>query len=765
MLHQDSSFTLDKSPITLLTGANGSGKTQVLDALIIALGHYPKRLKKGGYETAIGVFDKEADICLYFNVDSNLLMQADMPTDIKKHIKGSNSVFIQAIIRGSGIDYYFRTKDKAHKTKRKYVRQFFKCLSIKAESKLAFTEEGTVNIFADHSSRNKLGLFLETTGLADYRENILQSMDAADKAKRSTEPLQRKLIFEREYLKKIEENRHLMRKKQELQQEYERLLIEEQWAIAKEKEREYNVVEKEHEKKSDEYGVFRSQIKLLDKEGKALQKNLNQRKQQFHKIKETVNDREAKAQILEGRNQSNSKSLEENKEKKENFASQLNEYMGNKSQQKLDTIRKRMEEIEEEREKIQKLKTYVGNDFFHQGQNANRNYLSQVIFVKEYFAQKKLDVVGPLFMEIRCKKESHRQILYRMLGFYCFAFLTVKKSEWEIEVNAFKEASVSISPMSFHHVTSKKHKMPKNSLCKEIDAPEMILNFLDNSLGLRILENSKDVKKLFVDDPKAQQIWCQEKIHYRNEGISFGWYPQVIDFCENLSVQELQKAIYAEQIETQLSAEWQQLQDDYQEADPNQKIQYAEERIAELTLDIQNIKKEIDITRDEISRTQKKLKSETERMQNLEEQINREEQDHQKISQDLAILIDKKDHAEVALEKIETYLSEKRDLLQEAQKRARQEGDCPQEVRTPDVVRQRRNLVEGKLSSLEITPISEEVYEKQVEKVNKLETEVNGASEHIKNLQSDINQRFEAWHQDVNNLLKTIFFFNEFSSF
>ena len=62
MIHRHTEINMGERPITLITGANGSGKTQILDALILALGHHPKRLKKGKLDYLIGPFAAETRI-------------------------------------------------------------------------------------------------------------------------------------------------------------------------------------------------------------------------------------------------------------------------------------------------------------------------------------------------------------------------------------------------------------------------------------------------------------------------------------------------------------------------------------------------------------------------------------------------------------------------------------------------------------------------------------------------------------------------------
>ena len=64
MLHEHSEVNLAKESITLITGANGSGKTQILDGIIICIGHIPARAKAKGIGSLVGKNGKHAKVIL-----------------------------------------------------------------------------------------------------------------------------------------------------------------------------------------------------------------------------------------------------------------------------------------------------------------------------------------------------------------------------------------------------------------------------------------------------------------------------------------------------------------------------------------------------------------------------------------------------------------------------------------------------------------------------------------------------------------------------
>ena len=64
MLHEHTKVDFAKEPITLITGANGSGKTQVLDGVIICIGYIPSRSKAKGIGSLVGKNGDHAKVTL-----------------------------------------------------------------------------------------------------------------------------------------------------------------------------------------------------------------------------------------------------------------------------------------------------------------------------------------------------------------------------------------------------------------------------------------------------------------------------------------------------------------------------------------------------------------------------------------------------------------------------------------------------------------------------------------------------------------------------
>ena len=66
-MHKDTKLDLSEVPIIVISGANGSGKTQILEALILAIGHTPSRVALSTFKELIGPFDNISIITLKLN--------------------------------------------------------------------------------------------------------------------------------------------------------------------------------------------------------------------------------------------------------------------------------------------------------------------------------------------------------------------------------------------------------------------------------------------------------------------------------------------------------------------------------------------------------------------------------------------------------------------------------------------------------------------------------------------------------------------------
>ena len=240
-LHADTEVDLGERPIVLLTGANGSGKTQVLEALRLCLGVHPTPSRARGMASVIGPCGDDARIILDIRnpiLDGHRLLKP--PDEELSKAIDTESVRVAVRVTSSGSVQYRigATGDDAPTTSvsGRQLRDLFRSVNIQAANRLAFTEEGVVDVFAGESGRRKLESLLEATGRLQYLEDLRQAMIHLGDANRQTEPLRQKLKWERDLVASIRERLEIIRQRSKYLEQHAALCIEHAWAIVRDVE-------------------------------------------------------------------------------------------------------------------------------------------------------------------------------------------------------------------------------------------------------------------------------------------------------------------------------------------------------------------------------------------------------------------------------------------------------------------------------------------------------------------------------------------------
>jgi chromosome segregation ATPase len=265
------------------------------------------------------------------------------------------------ILPDARVDYFLVAEGKKRKLLRKDIRSILESLHIQAENKLAFTEEGTVNIFSDHSDRMKLDLLLETTGLSIYRDNLLLTLDTLASALRSVEPLHRKLAVEQGYLKSMENSRKILMQKAELLKKHRQLMLEEAWSQVAQIEREMEQLGPKLSTKYAENKKGAAQVREMDREIEQQEAALEKLKKQRERLAQKLDEGKNELRTLDGQNQSNRRMLKNTRQKLEELRlRQENFLQGKTSPERRQELEKELKKIQEEKARIT---TAAGNDF------------------------------------------------------------------------------------------------------------------------------------------------------------------------------------------------------------------------------------------------------------------------------------------------------------------------------------------------------------------------------------------------------------------
>ncbi len=237
-LHAGTEVDLGERPILLITGANGSGKTQVLEAMRLCLGVHPTPSRARGIVSVIGPAGDDARITLDVRnplLDGHRLFKP--PHEELARELDADLIRIAARVTASGsVQYRLGSAEQEWPTRQvsgQQLRDLFRSVNIQAANRLAFTEEGVVDVFAGESGRRKLESLLEATGRLQYLEDLRQALVHLDDASRQSEPLRQKLKWERDLVASIRERLEIIRQRSKFLEQHAALCIEHAWAIVR----------------------------------------------------------------------------------------------------------------------------------------------------------------------------------------------------------------------------------------------------------------------------------------------------------------------------------------------------------------------------------------------------------------------------------------------------------------------------------------------------------------------------------------------------
>jgi len=294
MIHRSSNFRFDRSPLTVITGANGTGKTQVLNGMLLSLGYSPRRVSTKGVGSLIGPFGDTAEVKGVFSNPRHTLVSEDRLID--RYLEEEFTVIVT--IDTEGIRYAIASGERSRKVQRKDIRGIFQTVGVSGDNKLSFTEEGTVDSFSSGSPKDKLDVILRITGMGTQRERLISGLEEVDDSIKSLEPVRRRLAKEREILEELKEKVKRFKEKEGLEARKHDLEVEALWSYsdqtgsearrirqrmteASERIRELEFEEGTHKKAYETFGTDERGVK---KQRRELQTEMDSRKKELFSL-------------------------------------------------------------------------------------------------------------------------------------------------------------------------------------------------------------------------------------------------------------------------------------------------------------------------------------------------------------------------------------------------------------------------------------------------------------------------------------------------
>lgn len=284
-----------------------------------------------------------------------------------------------------------------------------------------------------------------------------------------------------------------------------------------------------------------------------------------------------------------------------------------------------------------------------------------------------------------------------------------------------------------------------------------ILDFLQNTFPLEIVssyESTLDLTKKAKE--KNLQFFCNGKIFLPWPAIGSGKVWETILSCQKLGIEEMQDALDADRKYKELEQEEANLERELQSFAMDNEVSRLEERIEELQKEKELLEEEIQENLKQIDDLNARIEENTISLQEKTQEIEKMEEELYEKGQQIQAIERQQDAIERMINLLSQEKEEQDRKLQESTEKAQEKGERPAELRGITIASQERNQLQGKLEALQASPISEEDFKAQEDRVHKLETELSGTDQHIQSLKNDMETRFTKWHEEVLEKIKGI---------
>ena len=230
MLHSETNLLI-KQPILVISGANGSGKTQLIEALLILLGEKSPRTKKGVF-SLIGKAEEECFIEIEVNnkkPDGTYMFRL-IESDILEFLTKVSILFKSNISETKIRRFIGDPVTGVYKEiTLRLLQRLFSQLGIRPGNQLTFTLGETVDIFANQSNHKKFQVLIENLGLADLKEYIVNNEKRIREDIENTAKLQSKLKDEENNLELFRTMIDAINQRDKLENLLSSLTIEGHW--------------------------------------------------------------------------------------------------------------------------------------------------------------------------------------------------------------------------------------------------------------------------------------------------------------------------------------------------------------------------------------------------------------------------------------------------------------------------------------------------------------------------------------------------------
>jgi chromosome segregation ATPase len=802
VIHRDTTIQLDTSPIVLITGANGSGKTLVLDALLYAIGVDSKRAQKQSHSAFIGRFEKYAEVQLELN---NLVMNGrrvfHSPDPAIAKLLDQDVVSIRLRIHPSNRVTYWVNEKRAfngRQISRKDVQKLFQSAGLFGDSPLAVTEAETLDQFASQSPRRKFETLLNETGLRAWMEKLEEARLLVLQAQANVKPLQYRIRHEEQRLQVLKAAYEAFQQKQQLLERLKGLDVEAAWAEVTYREQLAGELQVQISGLESQLTAEQEKLsKLDDRRASLISKfeDVEQRKAKLQTTMESLRDQQMQAR-------GHRVGLENEAEGVKSRLKRYSRAKGRKSSRSKEaTIEQELTNFISERDRLDEQLAVIRNDVA-----ANE----EVLFAKPqrypHFEETILracqrfrteldnlalsdSVIGPLFSLIRMKPgyEQHETAVKLALGRYSYAFIALNR-------DVFSEAKALFDRLWPHDKPDLVVARTNPTTVVTRDRPQVMppvygwaadliegdvyaISFLSRVINTAVAEESADPNELVdaTQQLKGNIITSDGRSFYLRIG-AFARPPRPVTVTLSTPLHEV--GLSQDMAETRQRVRT--LRED--EARLMQDRMRTNSEISQLRLQLQELRQSAKALSDEerttiVADLEKRAADLEQQILELDSQcdsLGQEYQDGkadlsplnsqlQKLDNQLYNLDQRRSRRTAETERINDELRRREDeyehiMLQtkEFRKNAKAIGAQPTTVRMPPAVREEQIQLQAMINTITATAADQQAFTDQEQVVTQLHQYLKDRKLHLENLMTDVDRRLIKWREELETTIETL---------
>ncbi|MHA1686503.1 MAG: AAA family ATPase [Candidatus Heimdallarchaeaceae archaeon] len=460
-MHKHTHIDFTDAPINVISGANGSGKTQILEALILALGYTPTRVALGKISDVVGPFDNICKIQLSFAnpiISTHRVLSSSDP-EILPFVEHDKFMVEVVIGKDETVKrHIISTEGKKKQIKRKQLQQLLKSIGIHENSRLNFTEEGSLGAFAEGSPHQKFNTLLKATGMGDIYASYIESKRKLEEKQKFNTPLKLQYEKEKQKLTKYRENYEKITKKHALISRFQELEAELAWFDVNENENQQKEVKHKIETTISELEKITKELNDYEKKLGLLHQSLAERKRQLQKYQDEAIELEGEKNRLIGKLEGITNLVSSQRARYDELNAKIDEWKVMQTEkgkekylqvkQEIEQIRKELSKIEtklielnnEKRQKVAEKETILQKkkERYNLLQSISRyemDLIKDTMKIKQAIAGTPYEkqIIGPVFTVIKIKEnyQDLEQVVKQAIGKHLYGFVATTHESYE----------------------------------------------------------------------------------------------------------------------------------------------------------------------------------------------------------------------------------------------------------------------------------------------------------------------------------------------